>query len=125
MGAGWGAGGGFLGLFGALPYKAVQAEAPGRVRSGAEFSIQPSLMLSLPPCRRLLPESQRKSKAWALGSGQGSSECGLLKSPFSLMSMQEPSLGWDRGVCPGSSQKVMPEASVFPSAQYSSDWVIP
>ena len=92
-------------MFGALPYKAVRAEAPGRVRSGAEFSIQPSLMLSLPPCRRLLPESQRKSKAWALGSGQGSSECGLLKGPFSLMSMREPSLGWDRGSVQGPLRK--------------------
>lgn len=47
-------------MFGALPYKAVQAEAPGRVRSGAELAIQPSLMLSLLPL--LLPETQRKSK---------------------------------------------------------------
>ena len=41
------------------------------------------------------------------------------------MSMQEPSPGVGEGVLPGSSQKVMLGASVFPSAQYCSDWIIP
>lgn len=41
-GGGVSGGGGFLSLFGALPYKAVQAEAPPRVRSGAEAPSSPA-----------------------------------------------------------------------------------
>lgn len=66
-----GSGGGFLSLFGALPYKAEQAEAPPRVRSGAEAPSSPAWCC---PCSCQSPKGnqslgfvlQPKAQAWPL-----------------------------------------------------------